>query len=77
MCISSFVLVLILTLPGRVLSRREGAMAFASIISAGYVLFCLQKENQKSASDFDALDPRERVCSPLSDPKEVGCTQKS
>ena len=39
MCISSFVLVLILTLPGRVLSRREGAMAFASIISAGYVLF--------------------------------------
>ena len=53
-------------------------MAFASIISAGYVLFCHPpKENQKSASDFDALDPRERGCSPLSDPKEVGCTQKA
>ena len=47
MCISSFVLVLILTLPGRVLSRREGAMAFASIISAGYVLFCHQKRTRK------------------------------
>ena len=28
------------------------------------------KENQKTTSDFDALDPRERGCSPLSDPKE-------
>ena len=35
------------------------------------------KENQKTTSDFDALDPRERGCSPLSDPKEVGCVQKS
>ena len=34
------------------------------------VLFCVPKENQKSTSDFDALDPRERGCSPLSDPKE-------
>ena len=33
------------------------------------VLFCVPKENQKSTSDFDALDPRERGCSPLSDPE--------
>ena len=32
---------------------------------AGNVLFCRTKENQKSASDFDALDPRTRGCSPL------------
>ena len=30
----------------------------------------MSKENQKTTSDFDALDPRERGCSPLSDPKE-------
>ena len=29
----------------------------------------LSKENQKTTSDFDALDPRERGCSPLSDPE--------
>ena len=34
------------------------------------------KENQKTTSDFDALDPRERGCSPLSDPKEEGPRQK-
>ena len=28
----------------------------------------MSKENQKTTSDFDALDPRERGCSPLSDP---------
>ena len=31
----------------------------------------MSKENQKTTSDFDALDPRERGCSPLSDPKGV------
>ena len=41
------------------------------------VLFCRTKENQKSASDFDALDPRERGCSPLSDPKEEVEPEKS
>ena len=40
------------------------------------VLFCVPKENQKSTSDFDALDPRERGCSPLSDPKGVVEAQK-
>ena len=29
----------------------------------------MSKENQKTTSDFDALDPRERGYSPLSDPE--------
>ena len=37
----------------------------------------LAKENQKSTSDFDALDPRERGCSPLSDPEGEVETEKS
>ena len=37
---------------------------------AGNVLFCRTKENQKSASDFDALDPRTRGYSPLVTPKQ-------
>ncbi len=42
-----------------------------------HVLFCVPKENQKSTSDFDALDPRERGCSPLSDPEGEVETEKS
>ena len=37
----------------------------------------LAKENQKTTSDFDALDPRERGCSPLLDPEGVVETEKS
>ena len=37
----------------------------------------MSKENQKTTSDFDALDPRERGYSPLSDPKGVVETEKS
>ena len=47
-----------------------------SAFSLGQVLFCVPKENQKSTSDFDALDPRERGCSPLSDPEEEVEAQK-
>ena len=36
----------------------------------------MSKENQKTTSDFDALDPRERGCSPLSDPEGVVEAQK-
>ena len=36
----------------------------------GLCSLLVSKENQKTTSDFDALDPRERGCSPLSDPKE-------
>ncbi len=45
-------------------------MAFIGSISAEGVLFCRTKENQKSASDFDALDPRIKGCSPLIIPKQ-------
>ena len=38
---------------------------------AEFVLFCRTKENQKSASDFDALDPRIKGCSPLIIPKQM------
>ena len=37
----------------------------------------LAKENQTTTSDFDALDPRERGCSPLSDPEGEVETEKS
>ena len=37
----------------------------------------MSKENQKTTSDFDALDPRERGCSPLSDPEGEVETGKS
>ena len=35
------------------------------------------KENQKSASDFDALDPRKRGCSPLLTPKKWAAPEKT
>ena len=51
-------------------------MPFAKCIAAGDVLFCVPKENQKSASDFDALEPRIKGYSPLIIPKEMGSIQK-
>lgn len=55
---------------------RDGKETFAPV-ARGQSTFTLRlysllvaKENQKTTSDFDALDPRERGCSPLSDPKE-------
>ena len=48
-----------------------------SLLRWGLVLFCVPKENQKSTSDFDALDPRERGYSPLSDPERGVETEKS
>jgi hypothetical protein len=35
------------------------------------------KENQKSASDFDALEPRKRGCSPLLTPKRRAAPEKT
>ncbi len=37
----------------------------------------MSKENQKTTSDFDALDPRERGCSPLSTPKKKSKRKKA
>ena len=64
-------------------AKREPEMVLApvrgaerSCIKANCSLL-MSKENQKTTSDFDALDPRERGCSPLSDPKGVVETEKS
>ena len=45
-------------------------MAFIGGISAGRCSLLVAKENQKTTSDFDALDPRESGCTPLSTPKK-------
>ena len=51
---------------------QRGKVAAISMccISAEFVLFCRTKENEKSASNFDALDPRIKGCSPLIIPQE-------
>ena len=51
--------------------------------SAGKVLLAegcfllVAKENQKTTSDFDALEPRKRGYSPLFNPKGEGYTGKN
>ena len=47
-----------------------------SAFALGLSSLLMSKENQKTTSDFDALDPRERGCSPLSDPEGVVEAQK-
>ena len=59
--------------PEMVLAPVRGAERF--YIKANCSLL-MSKENQKTTSDFDALDPRERGCSPLSDPEGVVEAQK-
>ena len=64
-------------------TKREPEMVLAPVrggerffIKADCSLL-MSKENQKTTSDFDALDPRERGYSPLSDPEGVVETEKS
>ena len=51
--------------------------------SAGKVLLAegcsllVAKENQKTTSDFDALEPRKRGCSPLLTPKKWATLEKT
>ena len=54
----------------RVFSAARSQRFRRAYSRAEFVLFCRTKENQKSASDFDALDPRIKGCSPLIIPKE-------
>ena len=61
----------------RAWSHGLSFMPFVKSIAAGYVLFCVPKENQKSASDFDALEPRKRGCSPLLTPKGWAAPEKT
>ena len=64
-------------------AKREPEMVLAPVRGAErfYVKWncslLMSKENQKTISDFDALDPRERGCSPLSDPEGEVETEKS
>ena len=64
-------------------AKREPEMVLAPVRGAErfYVKWncslLVSKENQKTTSDFDALDPRERGCSPLSDPEGEVETEKS
>ena len=44
---------------------------------AGGCSLLTPKENQKSASDFDALEPRKRGCSPLLTPKQRTTPKKT
>ena len=63
-------------------AKREPEMVRAPVRGAERVRIkangslLMSKENQKTTSDFDALDPRERGCSPLSDPEGVVEAQK-
>jgi len=56
-------------------TKREPEMVLAPVRGAErfYVKWncslLMSKENKKTTSDFDALGPRERGCSPLSDPE--------
>jgi hypothetical protein len=52
--------------------RSAGAEAIAEGCS-----LLTPKENQKSASDFDALEPRKRGCSPLLTPKKWATPEKT
>ena len=45
--------------------------------TAGGCSLLTPKENQKSASDFDALEPRKRGCSPLLTPKQRAAPEKT
>ena len=63
-------------------AKREPEMVLAPVRGAERFFIkddcslLMSKENQKTTSDFDALDPRERGCSPLSDPEGVVEAQK-
>ena len=51
-------------------SVRQGHGDFDALQPGGDCSLLAPKENQKSASDFDALEPRTRGCSPLVTPKQ-------
>ena len=66
------------------LSQRESLWRNRKLCTlAGKLLFVegcsllTPKENQKSASDFDALEPRKRGCSPLLTPKGWATPEKT
>ena len=64
-------------------AKREPEMVLAPVRGAErfYVKWncslLMSKENQKTTSDFDALDPRIKGCSPLIIPKELSKRKKA
>ena len=51
-------------------SARQGRSDFDALQPGGDCSLLMAKENQKTTSDFDALDPRTRGCSPLVTPMQ-------
>ena len=64
-------------MPRREAGLRAGGAGLERFFIKANCSLLMSKENQKTTSDFDALDPRERGCSPLSDPEGVVETEKS
>ena len=62
--------------PRRAFSRGLSFTPFAKSVAAGYVLFCVPKENQKAPATFEAREARTRGCTPLVTPKQKGSIQK-
>ena len=63
-------------MPRREAGLRAGGAGLERFFIKADCSLLMSKENQKTTSDFDALDPRERGCSPLSDPEGVVEAQK-
>ena len=63
--------------PGAVETEEQEIKPPVKMETAEGCSLLVAKENQKTTSDFDALDPRERGYSPLSDPEGVVETEKS
>ena len=64
-------------MPRREAGVRAGGAGLERFFIKANCSLLMSKENQKTTSDFDALDPRERGGSPLSDPEGVVETEKS
>ena len=63
-------------LPVQSVFAQGGFHAFCEMHRRRGCSLLAAKENQKTTSDFDALDPRTRGCSPLVTPKLLGSIQK-
>ena len=63
--------------PCRAFSRGIGGMAFIQWFSAGHVLFCVPKENQKSTRYFRGAGGTNQGLLALDNPKAVGLHTKN
>ena len=58
------------------LQSRSSICGMMEVVAEGCSLL-VAKENQKTTSDFDALEPRKRGCSPLLTPKRRATPEKT